>query len=102
MMYYAVGTVPEMLALARKILVVYTPREVKELRALWDFSAWLRLHMHEIRGYATNQFGDGMHEFLLRKDDAGVVRLHVRKSSQSTTWFTEGPGYEVFASDPGP
>eukprot|EP00965_Chrysotila_dentata_P169929 5608879-Pleurochrysis_carterae.AAC.1 len=44
MMYYAVATVREMLILAQKILVSYSAREVKELRALWDFSAWLRPH----------------------------------------------------------
>eukprot|EP00965_Chrysotila_dentata_P107067 3538014-Pleurochrysis_carterae.AAC.1 len=43
-----------------------------------------------------------MHEFLLRKDDAGVVRLHVRKSAQASSWLPEGPGYEIFASNPGP
>eukprot|EP00965_Chrysotila_dentata_P008261 270312-Pleurochrysis_carterae.AAC.1 len=102
-MYYAVANVFEMLALARKVLVEYDPREVQELRALWELSSWLRPHMHEIRGYdATSQFGDGMHEILLRKDEAEIVGLHVRKSVQSTTWFPEEPGYEVFASDPGP
>eukprot|EP00965_Chrysotila_dentata_P041984 1393021-Pleurochrysis_carterae.AAC.1 len=42
-----------------------------------------------------------MHEFLLSKDAEGVVRLHLHKSSQASTWIPEGPGYEVFASDPG-
>eukprot|EP00965_Chrysotila_dentata_P031639 1054870-Pleurochrysis_carterae.AAC.1 len=41
-----------------------------------------------------------MHEFILRKDGQGVVRIHIRKSSQASTWLPEGPGYEVFKSQP--
>eukprot|EP00965_Chrysotila_dentata_P079731 2630012-Pleurochrysis_carterae.AAC.1 len=51
---------------------------------------------------SLDKFGDGMHEFVLRRDNAGLVRLHVRKSSQESTWIPEGPGYEIFASDPDP
>eukprot|EP00965_Chrysotila_dentata_P181082 5977709-Pleurochrysis_carterae.AAC.1 len=84
MMYHAVATVPQMLLLIRKILHTYVIVEVDELHALWDFSGWLRPHMYELRGYATSQFGDGMHEFILRKDNARVVSLHLRKSSQAS------------------
>eukprot|EP00965_Chrysotila_dentata_P181657 5997071-Pleurochrysis_carterae.AAC.1 len=91
-----------MIALIRMLIVKYTVIEVKELHALWDFTAWLEPHMYELRGFATGQFGDGMHEFLLSKDAQGIVRLHLRKSSQAYTWIFEGPGYEVFSSDPGP
>eukprot|EP00965_Chrysotila_dentata_P246062 6206933-Pleurochrysis_carterae.AAC.2 len=41
-----------------------------------------------------------MHEFLIRKDDKGVVRILFRKSSQASTWIPEGLGYEVFKSIP--
>eukprot|EP00965_Chrysotila_dentata_P027264 905644-Pleurochrysis_carterae.AAC.1 len=41
-----------------------------------------------------------MHEFILRKDAAGVVRIYFRKSSQASTWLPEGVGYEVFKSQP--
>eukprot|EP00965_Chrysotila_dentata_P120314 3978079-Pleurochrysis_carterae.AAC.1 len=53
----------------------------------WDFTAWLESCMYELRGFATGQFGGGMHEFVLRKDSSGVVRLHLRKSSQASTSF---------------
>ena len=42
-----------------------------------------------------------MHEFRLRKDSAGVMRLKVRKSSKAFGWIPDGPaGYEVFKIDP--
>eukprot|EP00965_Chrysotila_dentata_P008363 272721-Pleurochrysis_carterae.AAC.1 len=41
-----------------------------------------------------------MHEYVLRKDNAGMVRLHVRKSSQAATWMPEGKGYQIFALGP--
>eukprot|EP00965_Chrysotila_dentata_P033300 1108891-Pleurochrysis_carterae.AAC.1 len=63
---------------------------------------WLVPHMHNLCGFATSQFGDGMQEFVLRKDANGVVRLHLRKSSQGSMWIPEGLGYEAFASNPGP
>eukprot|EP00965_Chrysotila_dentata_P117895 3896099-Pleurochrysis_carterae.AAC.1 len=41
-----------------------------------------------------------MHEFLLRKDAAGVVRIYFRKSSRASTWLPEGLGVQVFKSAP--
>eukprot|EP00965_Chrysotila_dentata_P109675 3624590-Pleurochrysis_carterae.AAC.1 len=41
-----------------------------------------------------------MHEFYVRKDAEGVVRLWLRKSSQATHFFPEGPGYRIFNSAP--
>eukprot|EP00965_Chrysotila_dentata_P027467 911965-Pleurochrysis_carterae.AAC.1 len=41
-----------------------------------------------------------MHEFLIRKDAEGVVRIFFRKSSQASTWISEGPGYKVFKTIP--
>eukprot|EP00965_Chrysotila_dentata_P020622 682899-Pleurochrysis_carterae.AAC.1 len=41
-----------------------------------------------------------MHEFLVRKDRHGVVRIFFRKSSQSSTWLPEGEGYPVFRTTP--
>eukprot|EP00965_Chrysotila_dentata_P258612 6213286-Pleurochrysis_carterae.AAC.4 len=103
MMCYAVATVPEMIALIRMLIVMYTEViEVKEPHALWDFTAWLEPHMCELRGFANGQFGDGIHEFLLSKDAQGIVRLYLRKSSQASTQIPEGCGYKVFSSDPGP
>eukprot|EP00965_Chrysotila_dentata_P007991 260602-Pleurochrysis_carterae.AAC.1 len=43
-----------------------------------------------------------MHEFILRKDAPGVVRMYFRKSSQASTWLPEGLGYEIFKSTPDP
>eukprot|EP00965_Chrysotila_dentata_P084555 2791182-Pleurochrysis_carterae.AAC.1 len=67
-----------MLQLIRVLLAKYQVIEVAELHAVWDFSAWLLPHTHTLRGYSTGQFGDGMHEFLIRKDAEGIVRLYLR------------------------
>eukprot|EP00965_Chrysotila_dentata_P123560 4084654-Pleurochrysis_carterae.AAC.1 len=67
---------------------------------MWDIEQWLTPHVHKLRGYATGQFGDGMHEFLIRKDSEGVVRVIFRKSAQASRWLPEGPGYELFKSAP--
>eukprot|EP00965_Chrysotila_dentata_P036719 1222370-Pleurochrysis_carterae.AAC.1 len=84
----------------QSILAKYNVVDCRELHCLWDFKSWLEPHLHPLRGFATGQFGDGMHEFMLRKDSSGVVRIHFRKSSQSSTWVPEGLGYEVFKSAP--
>ena len=51
-------------------------------------------------GFATGQFGSGMHELVLRKDKFGEVRCHMRKSSASSSWLPEGEGYPVFKTIP--
>eukprot|EP00965_Chrysotila_dentata_P132992 4397644-Pleurochrysis_carterae.AAC.1 len=81
-----------------RLLEKYNIVECRELHCVWDFKEWLEPHLHPIRGFATGQFGDGMHEFILRKDSAGIVRVYFRKSSQASTWQPEGLGYEVFKS----
>ena len=48
----------------------------------------------------AGKFGSGMHEFLLRKDREGHVRLWYRKSSQATSWLPDGDGMLVFKSLP--
>eukprot|EP00965_Chrysotila_dentata_P000362 12326-Pleurochrysis_carterae.AAC.1 len=55
----------------KKLLHEYNVVENRELHCVWDFKEWLEPHMHPIRGFATSQFGDGMHEFILRKDGQG-------------------------------
>eukprot|EP00965_Chrysotila_dentata_P177202 5852499-Pleurochrysis_carterae.AAC.2 len=90
-------------ALIRKVHILlsgYNVIECRELRCIWDIKSWLEPHVHELRGYATSQFGDGMHEFLIRKDSKGVVRVMLRKTSQASTWLPEGEGYELFKSAP--
>eukprot|EP00965_Chrysotila_dentata_P028694 953464-Pleurochrysis_carterae.AAC.1 len=56
----------------RKLLTKYSVVECRELHCIWDFRAWLEPHMHRFGSFATGNFGDGMHEFLLRKDGEGV------------------------------
>lgn len=74
---------------------------VFELHALWDWKAYFAPHVCErLGGFCTSQHGQGMHEFQVRKDHAGIVRLCVRKSSQASGWFPEGPGYQVFDTIP--
>ena len=72
-----------------------------ELHCLWDWKAYFAPHVHErFAGFATSQFGSGMHEFVLRKDANGDVRLWLRASSQASSWEPSGPGYLVFKSSP--
>lgn len=79
----------------------YDCLHVYELHAYWDWSSYFAPHVHErFGGFATGQYGSGMHEFRARKDGAGVIRMWVRKSSQASSWLPEGPGYPVFAQVP--
>lgn len=48
----------------------------------------------------TGKFGDGMHEFVCRKDAHGEVRLYLRKSSKASGWLPEGNGMKIFRSIP--
>ena len=89
-----------MCRLILRFLEKYGIHKVWILPHLWDISELVLPHMHPLGGYATSQHGDGMHEFRLKKDEAGVVRLHMRKSSKSSVWIPEGPGYAVFNSPP--
>eukprot|EP00965_Chrysotila_dentata_P112354 3714121-Pleurochrysis_carterae.AAC.1 len=98
--YYAVYTISSLVLTIHKLLAPYNVVDMRELHCLWDFKVWLEPHVNNFGGFATGQFGDGMHEFLIRKDGEGVVRIFFRKSSQSSTWIPEGMGYEVFKSIP--
>ena len=102
MLQYPVYTVSSMIGLITRFLTPYGIRKVFELPHLWDFSGQLLPHAHKLGGYCTGQHGDGMHEYRLKKDAHGVVRLRMRKSSKSSGWVPEGPGYEVFKSTPPP
>lgn len=84
MMQYSIYTVSKMIELIFTFLEPYGVFAVIELPYLWDFTAMVQPHMHPLGGFATNQFGDGMHEFRLKKDRDGVVRLHMRQSSQAS------------------
>eukprot|EP00965_Chrysotila_dentata_P113293 3743900-Pleurochrysis_carterae.AAC.1 len=97
---HAVFTVSRLIYLIGHVLVKYNVIETRELHCIWDFHAWLEPHVNQFGGFATGQFGDGMHEFLVRKDRDGVARILFRKSSQSSSWLPEGEGYPVFKSFP--
>lgn len=84
MMQFSIYTVGKMVALIFKFLEPYGIFSVIELPYLWDFSAMVQPHMHPLGGFATSQFGEGMHEFRLKKDRDGIVRLHMRQSSQAS------------------
>lgn len=84
MLQYTVYTVSRIISLIYMFLQPYGIFKVVELPYLWDFKGWLLPHMYIPGGYATNQFGTGMHEFRLKKDRDGVVRLHMRASAQAS------------------
>lgn len=100
MMQHAIYTVSRMIFLIRHYLKPYGIKEVWQLPNHWDVSGLVLPHMHDLCGFNTSQHGDRMHEFLLKKDSSGVVRLHMRKSSKSSGWLPEGPGYAVFKIAP--
>lgn len=89
MMQYAVYTVSKMVALIFKFLEPYGVFAVIELPYLWDFTAMVQPHMNPLGGFATSQFGEGMHEFRFKKDRNGVVRLHMRQSSQASGYYMQ-------------
>eukprot|EP00965_Chrysotila_dentata_P023174 768301-Pleurochrysis_carterae.AAC.6 len=97
---YAVYTVTSLLQHMAMLLRSYTVVECREVHCFWNFKDWLGLHLHTIRGYATSQYGDGMHEFLFCKDSNGEVRVLSRKSSQASQWAPEGDGYKIFKNTP--
>ena len=103
MLQYAIYTVSELARLICRLLQGYGVRPTIVLPHLWGISDLILPHMHlPLGGYATSQHGDGHHEFRLKKDNKGDVRLHMRKSSKASGWVPEGPGYLVFKSSPPP
>ena len=80
-----------------RFLNAYNCLGVHELHCIWDWKTFFQPHIHQrFSGFCTSQFGAGMHEFVLRKDRDGVVRLWVRQSSQASSWLPDGDGYPVF------
>lgn len=101
LMSVPIWTVSLLLQLIQRFLGAYNCIDCVELHCLWDWKAFFEPHVHErFGGFATGQFGSGMHEFMLRKDRNGEVRLWLRKSSQATTWIPDDGGYPVFKSLP--
>ena len=99
MLQSAIYTISTMVHLIRKFLAPYGIMDVRVLPHLFDIKA-VEESMHSLGGYATSQYGSGMHEFRLQKDAEGVVRLKMRKSSKASGWIPEGAGYVVFKTDP--
>ena len=74
---------------------------VHEIHCVWNWKEYFAPHLHQrFTGFCTGRFGSGMHEFVLRKDSYGTVRLWFRKSAQADTWLPDAEGYPVFKSIP--
>ena len=56
-----------MVHLIRKFLAPYEIMDIRVLPHLFDIKA-VEESMHSLGGYATSQYGSGMHEFRLQKD----------------------------------
>lgn len=98
---FAIYTVSVLMNYIWRSLQKYECHKVEELHALWDWKAYFENNVTErIGGFCTGQYGSGMHEFYLRKDATGDVRLWLRKSSQASSWVPEGEGYKVFETVP--
>ena len=97
----AVWTVTQLCLLISRYLRPYGCRSCVELHHFWDWKGFFAPHVHErFTGFATGQFGSGMHEFVFRKDHEGNVRFYARQSSAASSWLPEGEGYLVFKSIP--
>ena len=64
-------TVPALLRLIFRFLQPYGCQEVIELHQLWDWSQAFKPHIIRMGGFCTSQFGSGMHECYIRKDNEG-------------------------------
>lgn len=89
-----------LIAFIAELLSTKRIRVVRELHHLWNFDALMDKHLYNIGGFATTQQSSGMHEFHIKKDDAGEVRWRCRQSSQASTWLPEGEGDLLFKSVP--
>lgn len=96
-----IWTVESLIHFIFKFLQPYDCLSVSEMPHLWDWDNFFKPHVDKkLKGFATGQFGSGMHEVLIRKDHEGVVRVWFRASSQASNWLPEGQGYSVFKSVP--
>lgn len=97
----AIWTVGSLVDNIFKFLRAYNCQSVDELPHLWDWEEFFKPHIDtKLKGFATGQYGSGMHEVMIRKDRFGVVRVWFRASSAASDWIPEGEGYEVFRSIP--
>ena len=100
-MAHAVWTISSLLYYLFKFLAPYNCLGVEELPHVWNWSEWFAPHVHtRLGGFATSQFGSGMHEFRCRKNSKGEVRAWFRKSSQASNWLPEDGGMPIFKSRP--
>jgi hypothetical protein len=96
----AIYTMSSLTRFIFQFLQPYGCQEVIELHQLWDWTDAFKPHLTRIAGFCTGQFGAGMHECYIRKDTEGGVRMWIRKSSKAAGWLPEGPGFQVFESEP--
>lgn len=97
----AIWTVGSLINFIFQFLAPYNCLSVQELPHVWNWHAFFEPHLHQkIKGFATGQYGPGMHEIIVRKDREGVVRVWFRSSSQASNWIPEGEGYPVFKTVP--
>lgn len=98
-----VPTISALLEFVPLALSTKRVRLVKNLDHLWDFTLYLKQHMHEgIGGFTVTQQSSGMHEFYLSRNAAGDVRMTCRQSSQAANWFPDGEGDPIFRTVPDP
>ena len=80
-------TVSALIQFTFQFLQPYGCREVIELHQLWDWKAVFKeANLSRISGFCTGQYGSGMHEAYVRKDEkGGPTTLHSRKSCTHPT-----------------
>lgn len=74
------------------------------LTRTWDVWTWLGAYANPLEGYATARADQqhGFHEFRVARDAQGFARLHVRATSQASSWLPEGEGVRLFHTRPPP
>lgn len=98
-----VPTISGLLEFIPVALATKRVRLVRNLDHLWDFTAYMKQHMHEgIGGFTVTQQSSGMHEFYFNRNSSGEVRMACRQASQSANWLPEGEGDPIFRSVPDP
>ena len=102
MLAKVMATISSLIAYLLRKLAVQRIREVIDLPHLWDFDAMLLKHVNLKGGFANTQQSCGMHEMVILLDAAGVTRIKMRQSSQSSTWLPEGEGDRVFLENSPP
>ena len=70
-------------------------KKTTRLHHLYDWDTFFLKMDWNLGGFATNQFGDGYHEFMVSLDDSDNAILDAKKYASTDAWVEEGP-FRIF------